>query len=103
MARGGPVVVQAELHPGCDRQVNWIKDGSVIDQSTVNDQNKVQFSIVEAGVRDTGIYELHATPIKNEMTADGATDAGAAATSNDDGNEVRKELTSVAAFAIIVL
>ena len=99
MARGGPVVVQAELHPGCDRQVNWIKDGSVIDQSTVNDQNKVQFSIVEAGVRDTGIYELHATPIKNEMTADGAT---AAATSND-GNEVRKELTSVAAFAIIVL
>jgi len=102
VARGGPVVVQAELHPGCDRQVNWIKDGSVIDQSTVNDQNKVQFSIVEAGVRDTGIYELHATPIKNEMTADGATAAAAAATSND-GNEVRKELTSVAAFAIIVL
>jgi len=105
VARGGPVVVQAELNPGCDRQVTWIKDGSVIDQSTVNDQNKVQFSIVEAGVRDTGIYELHATPIKNEITTtqDGATVA-AAAVANDDGNEVRsKGLTEKAAFAIIVL
>jgi len=77
----------------------------VIDQSTVNDQNKVQFSIVEAGVRDTGIYELHATPIKNEITTtqDGATVA-AAAVANDDGNEVRsKGLTEKAAFAIIVL
>jgi len=97
VARGGPVVVQAELNPGCDRQVNWIKDGSVIDQSTVNDQNKVQFSIVEAGVRDTGIYELHATPINTTLD-------GAAVAEKDDGNEVRsKGLTEKAAFAIIVL
>ena len=36
MARGGPVVVQAELQTGSDRQVTWIKDGCVIDQTSVN-------------------------------------------------------------------
>jgi len=100
VARGGPVVVQAELGAGCDRQVSWTKDGCVIDQTTVNDQNKVQFSIVEAGVRDTGLYELHATMNKNENDAD-PTHVG-------DSNETTPKskdaaLTAVAAFAIIVL
>ena len=36
VARGGPVVVQAELLTGSDRQVTWIKDGCVIDQTSVN-------------------------------------------------------------------
>jgi hypothetical protein len=36
VARGGPVVVQAELQTGSDRQVTWIKDGCVIDQTSVN-------------------------------------------------------------------
>jgi len=99
VARGGPVVVQAELSAGCDRQVSWTKDGCVIDQTTVNDQNKVQFSIVEAGVRDTGLYELHATMNKNENDAD-PTHVGSneeAPPSKDAG------LIAVAAFAIIVL
>jgi len=100
VARGGPVVVTAELGAGCDRQVSWTKDGCVIDQTTVNDQNKVQFSIVEAGMRDTGLYELHATMNKNENDAD-PTHVG-------DSNETTPKskdaaLTAVAAFAIIVL
>jgi len=98
VARGGPVVVQAELAAGCDRQVSWTKDGCVIDQSTVNDQNKVQFSIVEAGVRDTGLYELHATLNKNENDAD-PTHVG----SNEAPRSKDAGLIAVAAFAIIVL
>jgi len=100
VARGGPVVVQAELGAGCDRQVSWTKDGCVIDQTTVNDQNKVQFSIVEAGVRDTGLYELHATMNKNENDAADPTHLGSSETppSKDAAG-----LIAVAAFAIIVL
>jgi len=98
VARGGPVVVQAELAAGCDRQVSWTKDGCVIDQTTVNDQNKVQFSIVEAGVRDTGLYELHATMNKNENDAD-PTHVG----SNEAPRSKDAGLIAVAAFAIIVL
>jgi len=98
VARGGPVVVQAELAAGCDRQVSWTKDGCVIDQTTVNDQNKVQFSIVEAGVRDTGLYELHATLNKNENDAD-PTHVG----SNEAPRSKDAGLIAVAAFAIIVL
>ena len=60
VTRGAPVVVQAELNPGCDRQVTWIKDGVVIDQTNVINNNKVQFSIVESGLRDSGLYEMHA-------------------------------------------
>ena len=66
--RGAPIVVQAELstiNPDCDRQVTWIKDGNVVNQSQINAQGKVQFSIVEAGLRDAGLYELHAS-IKEE-------------------------------------
>ena len=92
------MVVQAELGAGCDRQVSWIKDGCVIDQTTVNDQNKVQFSIVEAGVRDTGLYELHATLNKNENDAD-PTHVG----SNESPRSKDVGLIAVAAFAIIVL
>lgn len=61
VTRGAPVVVQAELHPGCDRQVTWYKDGSVVGETFVSDANKAQFSIVEAGVKDNGLYEMHAT------------------------------------------
>jgi len=75
--RGAPVVVTAELLPGCDRQVKWIKDGNVIDQTHINEHGKAQFSIVEAGLRDTALYEMHAT--------------------TNDGEE------HAAAFAIIVL
>lgn len=60
VTRGAPAVVQAELHPGCDRQVTWIKDGKVLDQTNVNDQGKVQFSLVEAAIRDNGLYEVRA-------------------------------------------
>jgi len=58
--RGAPVVITAELDPGCDRQVTWLKDGNVVDQTYIN-QGKAQFSIVEAGLRDTGLYQMHAT------------------------------------------
>lgn len=63
VSRGAPVVVQAELESGCDRQVTWIKDGCVVDQTTMAnpDSGKVQFSIIEAGLRDTGLYEMHVT------------------------------------------
>merc|ERR1712008_481866 len=100
VARGGPVVVQAELGAGCDRQVSWTKDGCVIDQTTVNEQNKVQFSVVEAGVRDTGLYELHATMNKNENDAADPTHLGSSETppSKDAAGRI-----AVAAFAIIVL
>ena len=63
--RGAPIVVQAELNPDCDRQVTWIKDGNVVSQSQINEQGKVQFSVVDAGLRDAGLYELHAS-IKEE-------------------------------------
>ena len=103
------MVVQAELGAGCDRQVSWIKDGCVIDQTTVNDQNKVQFSIVEAGVRDTGLYELHATMKKNENDSD-PTHVGSSKNDTDSthvgSNETpqgKHGLIAVAAFAIIVL
>lgn len=60
VSRGAPVVVSADLDPGCDRQVTWLKDGVVIDRTDVNPgQNKVQFSIVESGLRDNGFYEMH--------------------------------------------
>merc|ERR1719382_770108 len=98
VARGGPVVVQAELQTGSDRQVTWIKDGCVIDQTSVNDQNKVQFSIIEAGVRDAGIYELHANMTSNENDAD-PTHVG----SNEAPRSKDAGLIAVAAFAIIVL
>lgn len=61
VTRGAPVVVQAELHPGCDRQVTWFKDGSLVAETFINDQNKAQFSIVEAGLKDNGLYEMHVT------------------------------------------
>merc|ERR1712113_1047891 len=78
--RGAPIVVQAELSPESDqRQVTWIKDGNVVNQSQINDQDKVQFSIIEANLRDAGLYELHYT----------------------SGNA--KEEKHVAAFSIIVL
>ena len=94
------MVVTAELGAGCDRQVSWTKDGCVIDQTTVNDQNKVRFSIVEAGVRDTGLYELHATMNKNENDAD-PTHVGDSNEKNPKSKDAA--LTAVAAFAIIVL
>ena len=49
-----------ELTPGCDRQVSWIKDQTLVDQTNANniEQGRVQFSIVEAGPRDSGLYEL---------------------------------------------
>ena len=49
-----------ELTPGCDRQVSWIKDQTLVDQTNANniEQGRVQFSIVEAGPRDAGLYEL---------------------------------------------
>jgi len=100
VARGGPVVVQAELGAGCDRQVSWTKDGCEIDQTTVNDQNKVQFSIVEAGVRDTGLYELHVTMNKNENDAADPTHLGSSETPR---SKDAAGLIAVAAFAIIVL
>lgn len=59
VARGAPVVVFAELTTVCNRQVSWIKDQVLVDQTLSNDQGRVQFSIVEAGPRDTGLYELH--------------------------------------------
>jgi len=65
VARGAPVVVFSELTPGCDRQVSWIKDQVLVGQTMSNDQGRVQFSIVEAGPRDTGLYELH-TILKGE-------------------------------------
>lgn len=60
VARGAPIVVFAELTPGCDRQVSWIKDQTLVDQTNANniEQGRVQFSIVEAGPRDSGLYEL---------------------------------------------
>merc|ERR1712080_39004 len=60
VARGAPIVVFAELTPGCDRQVSWIKDQTLVDQTNANniEQGRVQFSIVEAGPRDAGLYEL---------------------------------------------
>ena len=50
----------SELTPGCDRQVSWIKDQTLVDQTNANniEQGRVQFSIVEAGPRDSGLYEL---------------------------------------------
>jgi len=69
VTRGAPVVITAELVPGCDRQVTWIKDGNVIDQTNINDKGHVQFSIVEAGIRDTGLYEMHATTNGEEHAA----------------------------------
>ena len=59
VTRGAPIVVTSELTPECDRQVSWIKDQRLLDQTTANDHGRVQFSIVEAGPRDTGLYELH--------------------------------------------
>ncbi len=59
VTRGAPCVVVAELEPGCDRQVSWIKDKCVIDQVLVKaETSKVQFSLVEAGLHDTGLYEM---------------------------------------------
>jgi len=71
VARGAPVVVQAEVDTGsgCDRQVSWLKDGVVIDQTLVNDQGKVQFSIVETGIRDTGLYEMRISLESEEHAA----------------------------------
>jgi len=111
VARGGPVVVQAELQTGSDRQVTWIKDGCVIDQTSVNDQNKVQFSIIEAGVRDAGIYELHANMTSNENVngnENGENSVNVRKESvNGNVNEARSKeqqtTTAIAAFAIIVL
>lgn len=113
VARGGPVVVQAELLTGSDRQVTWIKDGCVIDQTSVNDQNKVQFSIIEAGVRDAGIYELHANMTSNENVNgnDENVNGNENGENNVNGNESVNEApskeqqttTAIAAFAIIVL
>lgn len=113
VARGGPVVVQAELQTGSDRQVTWIKDGCVIDQTSVNDQNKVQFSIVEAGVRDTGIYELHANMTSNEnvngndKNVNGNENGENSVNGNESVIEARSKeqqtTTAIAAFAIIVL
>merc|ERR1711997_12863 len=116
VARGGPVVVQAELGAGCDRQVSWIKDGCVIDQTTVNDQNKVQFSIVEAGVRDAGIYELHANMTSNENVngndenVNGNENGENSVNVNESVNGVnearskeQQTTTAIAVFAIIVL
>jgi len=116
VARGGPVVVQAELHPGCDRQVTWIKDGCVIDQTFINEQNKVQFSIVQAGVRDTGIYELHVTTKNenvngNDINGNGNEINGSVNGDNDEARSKEPSSTTVApssvvmvaAFAIIVL
>jgi len=80
---GAPVVVQAELASGCDQQVTWIKDGCVVDQKSVNDQGKVQFSVVEASLKDAGMYELHV----KKMAVD----------ANDKTDEY------VAAFAVNVL
>ena len=50
----------SELTAGCDRQVSWIKDQTLVDQTNANniEQGRVQFSIVEAGPRDSGLYEL---------------------------------------------
>lgn len=113
VARGGPVVVQAELQTGSDRQVTWIKDGCVIDQTSVNDQNKVQFSIIEAGVRDAGIYELHANMTSNENVngndenVNGNENGENSVNVNESVNEARSKeqqtTTAIAAFAIIVL
>jgi len=113
VARGGPVVVQAELQTGSDRQVTWIKDGCVIDQTSVNDQNKVQFSIIEAGVRDAGIYELHANMTSNENVngndenVNGNENGENSVNGNESVNEARSKeqqtTTAIAAFAIIVL
>merc|ERR1712210_3592 len=105
VARGGPVVVQAELQTGSDRQVTWIKDGCVIDQTSVNDQNKVQFSIIEAGVRDAGIYELHANMTTSNENVNGNENGENSV--NGNVNEARSKeqqtTTAIAAFAIIVL
>ena len=59
VTRGAPVVVYGELTPQCNRQVSWFKDQVLVDQTMSNEQGRVQFSIVEAGPRDTGLYELH--------------------------------------------
>lgn len=61
VTRGAPVVITAELLPGCDQQVKWFKDGNVIDQTHIKNEGKAQFSIVEAGSRDSGLYEMHVT------------------------------------------
>lgn len=111
VARGGPVVVQAELQTGSDRQVTWIKDGCVIDQTSVNDQNKVQFSIIEAGVRDAGIYELHANMTTSNENVNGNENGENSVNGNEsvngNVNEARSKeqqtTTAIAAFAIIVL
>ena len=54
------IFLLTELTAGCDQQVSWIKDQTLVDQTNANNikQGRVQFSIVEAGPRDAGLYEL---------------------------------------------